>query len=231
MVRDKLMLSKLNSLRNKEEMLPNVYKPSLVQIRPQFFDTDNSKLHEMVTWWQGTFGVGLNNVQLTAWQTAFDNAMVNCVNAYAITGLHYFGSIITDWSSSTGLSQLDAGINLGGGTYSVATPSQVCILQSLHIALRYKGGHGRMYWPMPGSNAAITDTPNATAVSNLTTEYAALVTAMLALSGGNGGPANQVVYRHRNNAALAATNVVLNSTVQPNLYATQRRRIRKVAHH
>jgi hypothetical protein len=211
--------------------MANVYKPGLIQVRPQFFDTDNSKLHEMVTWFVGGFSTPLTISQLNVIQSAYDTAMVNCVNAYAITGLHYFGSIVTDWSTSSGLTILDGGSNLGGGSYSVATPSQVCILQSLHIAQRYKGGHGRMYWPLPGSNAAITDTPNATAVANLATTYTTLLTAMAAVSSGSGGPFVQYVYRHRNSALLASLQLVSSFTVQPNLYATQRRRIRKVAHH
>lgn len=211
--------------------MPNVYKPGLVQIRPQYND-GGVDLPENVTWWLGAFTSPLSLTQLTNIIAAFDTAWAAMWKVNAFDSVHYTGSIITDWSTNAGLQQTSVGtLTPVAGTGGTAPAgSQVSILISKSDGTRYKGGHSRIY--LPGVSATIL--PDSSHISSgtqgtLVTNYEAVDTAMNGLTSGNGGPFLDVIYRFRNDATKAQVKNTASFKVNL-LLATQRRRLRKAAH-
>jgi len=117
-----------------------------------------------------------------------------------------------------------------GSPTSIA--DQVAALISLHVAERYKGGHGRIYVPGLANNMLEDDgsTLQPAAITALGNMWNNTVTAMAAISAGNGGPLKPIVWHKKWAAHPNTTADILSITVQP-LTATQRRRIRKVSRH
>jgi hypothetical protein len=213
--------------------MPNVYQPSLIQIRPQYDQSDADLDNiENVTWWLGTFAVPLSEAQLIAIAGVFDNSWKNVWLAFGATSRHYKGSIVTDWSSNTGLQYSSVGTFAPVvGTEGAALPVQACALISLAIGERYRGGHGRVYLPALGNSTLESDYQLEPSVSSaLLTAYANMQTAMAGISSADGGAFVQSVYRYRNDPATASVHGVVAFTVQQKI-ATQRRRLRKAAHH
>jgi len=62
---------------------------------------------------------------------------------------------ITDLSSPTSAVGSDT-FNVPGTLAGNVTPSSVCVLESLTISRRYRGGHPRIYWPF-GNSTKLTD--------------------------------------------------------------------------
>lgn len=211
----------------------NVYQPGLLQARPQFkVDPDTGDHYENVLWWKSASTTTPTAANLTAIANVFDgfwaNVFANCANV----NYTYLGSIWTDWSSNTGQQITTVGTfspvtgDLTGG----ALPNQVAVLISYSTAQRYKGGHPRSYIPWVDKNAQSTSDPSqirSTVKSAMDSELASLYPAMLA-SGVLGGQ-EAVSYRFRTNA-LKAEIVVINGYATQFTLATQRRRLRKVAH-
>jgi hypothetical protein len=86
------------------------------------------------------------------------SAMLNAVCTAAFNDAQ--GRFVTDWPVSHTLTNVTAvdigintpatGINTGGsftGTHTGAQDSAACILVNMHTGTRYRGGHGRIYWP------------------------------------------------------------------------------------
>jgi hypothetical protein len=67
------------------------------------------------------------------------------------TGLHSPSVTITDLSSPTSPVVTDS-TNEPGSRGSGALPADICLLDSLQIARRYRGGHPRIYWPFGVQN-------------------------------------------------------------------------------
>lgn len=218
--------------------MTSAYLPGLIQIRPQYQSGEANELTtpENVLWWQSgnLSAFPLTSIQLGVIATAFDPAWANLWKTVGASVHKYMGCIVTDWSSSTGL-QLDnrPGFTPVAGTGSGWCPANVAMLTSLVCGgmPKYRGGHPRVYLPMLGS-AALNDTYDfsSTAVTNVTNAWASLDTAMSGVGAGNGGPFQQVAFRHRNVPASAAVYTVTHRTVQTRI-ATQRRRLRKAPHH
>lgn len=211
--------------------MPNVYKPGLVQIRPQYSIGGDDQA-ENVTWWDGGFTSPLSLTQLTNIIAAFDTAWAAMWKVNAFDSSHYLGSIITDWSTNAGLQESSVGtltpVAGTGGTSPAG--AQVCILISKSDGTRYKGGHSRIY--LPGVAAPILPDPShisSGTQGTLVTNYLAVDTAMNGLSSGNGGPFLDSIYRFRNDTVKAQVKTTASFKVNLEL-ATQRRRLRKAAH-
>lgn len=214
--------------------MPNVYQSGLLQIRPRYTQEVDGDHTENVTWWVGSVTTSNYTLgQLVAIQNTFDPLMSALWAPCANSGAQYIGSVITDWTSATGLSNDNTTTftpvtGSGGGTVA---PAQVCILISQHIAQRFRGGHGRIYLPWIGSSGSFnSSTVPSALVTSTNTKLQALYTGMGAISGANGGPCLPVVYRYRNSSTLASVHAVTSGNTS-NVWATQRRRLRKVPHH
>jgi len=211
--------------------MPNVYQPGLIQIRPQYeFDAEADNTPENVLWLQSSTTSAPSLAQLQSIQNVFDPGWAQVWKPWGHTTHFYQGSVITDWSSNTGLSFSSVGgftAVAGSGTGSPAAP-QVAALISYHVPIRYKGGHPRTYLPR-GAMGEVTGTNNDELVSSC---GAAILSAINALIGnlkssGVLGGQTWSVYLHKNDPTKAHVMPFASFTVQT-LLATQRRRLRHV---
>lgn len=216
----------------------NNYFNGLVQIRAQYNASGEDRdVPENVTWWKGAFSTGLSLGQATAIQLAFDTAWAVMWSQVGVDSVAYAGSVLTDWSSNTGIESTSVGTFAPvDGTQTDRAPAQAAALISLQVALRFKGGHGRVYLPAIGNSATTSAMDLTTGVVTLLNEkYLLLANAMNAISSGNGGPFVQQLFRFRSadyptmpTPVPALVPIVAANAQQ--LLATQRRRLRKVAH-
>lgn len=207
--------------------MANVYQSGLIQVKPQYagFEADTP---ENILWFQGSFITPLTLAQLTNIQAAFDTPWGNMWKSGGSSQVNYMSCIVTDWSSNTGAQILPNGSVVVPGTGSQPCGSNVALLISKNIGLRWRGGHPRTY--MPGMSSAYLANPRqwlGTFLNTYATDYAAMLTAMSGLSSANGGPFTEKVYRFRNNAAKAALYSISTYVMQP-VPASQRRRLRRV---
>lgn len=217
---------------------PNVYLPQLIQIRPQYTTgaTDEPGTPENVTWWQGgTAGsFPLTVSQLTLIAAAFDPAWGAMWKHVGSQNFFYTGSIITDWSTSTGAQVSTVGVFAGvQGLATGFAPAQTALLISKKSAgmPKYRGGHPRTYLPFLGASIINTEyEANSVQVGNVQADYNNLYTAMNGVGTINGGPFAEFVFRKRHDPVHAAIYGVTHVTVQGR-FATQRRRMRKAPHH
>jgi hypothetical protein len=213
--------------------VPNVYQPKLIQIRPQYSQSpaDQDRV-ENILWLQSVDSGTPTLTNLQDIQDVFDGAWPTLWHAYGSEDRSYLGSIITDWSSDTGLQNDSVGtFSPTAGTNGVPQPSQVCALISLSNGQRYRGGHFRLYLPYVGINAMNSDYKDeltASIVTSMTTAFNGVNEALQASTvlGGQ----NIVLYRFRNDESKAAVYPIADYTVN-SIVATQRRRLRKVPHH
>lgn len=218
--------------------MPSVYQPALIQVRPQYSSGQPDQLStpENVMWWQGAnlAAFPLTAIQLAVIGNAFDTAWANLWKQVGTDHYYYTGSIITDWSLSTGYQVNSVGTfaQVAGenASYAPASASMLTSLQSLSMP-KYRGGHGRLYLPFM-SGTVINDefTWTAAAVAAVQAQWPNVDTAMSGVGSGNGGPFEQMLYRERNTVGKAALYGVTHRVVQPRI-ATQRRRLRKAPHH
>jgi hypothetical protein len=203
------------------------YVPAMVQIRPQFYDSQRPKEDENVWWAKGIETGGYTADQLTAVQSAVDAAFTSA--GWAGHNLsHYQSCYVTDFSNDTGYEvSPNTSIDIAG---EGGTPqsSQVAVLVSGEIGLRYRGGRPRIYFPC--SAVGESDAYDTVSSGNLTL-YNNLVgliaTNLNAISGDDGGPFQWGVFRYRRSEALHAFAAVAWGETET-FFATQRRRIRKV---
>ena len=210
--------------------MPNVYKPGLLQIRPQYTrDPDSGDTPENVTWWLSGVTSTPSLADLNAILGVFDPLWGAIFSAYGAASLDYTGAIITDWSSATGLEQTSVGVFTPvGGSSGAAAPPNVAILQSYVIQLRWRGGHFRTYYPYVGTGVLggySNDTVAPSTVTAMEAAYTACVAGM-ASSGTLGGQTPRA-YKNKNNVATATLYPITAEFINP-LVATQRRRLRHV---
>jgi len=210
--------------------MPNVYKPGLVQIRPQYTrDPDSGDTPENITWWQSGTTSTPTLPDLTTMQAQFDGAWGAMWRECGTNAAEYTGSIITDWSAATGLQQSTVGVFPGTvGTAGTALPPQVSVLQSFQIQLRWRGGHFRRYFPYIGANAVsgtFMDTVVSTVISAMEAAYTVLVGQMQS-SGVLGGQSPRC-YKDKDNPTTATLYTPVSQMISPTI-ATQRRRVRHV---
>lgn len=214
--------------------MPNAYLPGLLQIRPRWTtDLDSGDHPECVTWWQsGNTTTPPTSTDLANIAGLFDTNFAPVWSNVGASAKQYLGCVITDWSSATGLSWDTEGLftPVNGIHAGNMLPANVAVLISMAVATRYKGGHPRMYLPYISGNIPGTsfDRIDQSYASSSETAMANLGSTMV------GGPVlggqRQVLFRHRSSPALASTLVIQSYTVHA-LLATQRRRLRRAAHH
>jgi len=149
----------------------------------------------------------------------------NITNSYTLTDC-----VATDLTSSTGVSSTASGSTVGGISAFTGLPSNVAACVGWHTALRFRGGHPRLYVPPPSTNQQLTlNTWTTTYVTALLTNSAAMLTAI------NGhalpsGHAISPVLVSRVRAGVQLTSPLINtitaSTVD-NRIDSQRRRLGK----
>jgi len=210
--------------------MPNVYKPGLLQIRPQYTtDPDSGDTPENVLWFQSATTTTPTLANLTAIQTQFDTLWSECWKGIGTSSADYTGSIVTDWSSASGLQVSSVGsFTPVPGTEGTAAPPQVAILISYQIQLRWRGGHFRTYLPWVGMSSltgTYNDKMDPTVQAALVASVQSMITDMKT-TGVLGGQ-TLVMYKDKTNPATAQTYDVATFTVS-NLVATQRRRVRHV---
>lgn len=218
--------------------MPNVYQPGLIQLRPQYTTgaADELDTPENVLWYTGgnLSAFPLTSIQLAVIGNAFDVAWGNLWKPMGSATYAYTGSVITDWSISTGQEETSVGTFAPvAGTTSGALPSNVSVLTS-HAANgmpKYRGGHPRTYLPFMGDGHMVDAFKwDPSEIATVHARWVDLDTAMASVGSGNGGPYNQSVYRFRNDIAKAHIYPVTGHLVQTRP-ATQRRRLRKAPHH
>lgn len=208
------------------------YVARLIQIRPQYsMDPDADNTPENVLWMQSGSSGTPTSGDLATIQSIFDDGWSALWKAQAGADSSYLGSVITDWSSDTGISLSSVGTfgpvaGTGGAT---STAPQVAILISYAIPIRYRGGHPRTYLPHLASGkitGTYKDSIASGDVTNINTAYNALFTAL----NGSGilGGQSMAVFRGKTTPATPSVYIVGVFTAQT-LLATQRRRIRHVS--
>ena len=211
--------------------MPNVYKPNLIQVRPQYGKEGIGSTPENVLWFTGAFSGGLDISQLEAIQTVVNTYWFAMWKRQAADSAMYKGSIITDWSSNTGLSVDTSGFTPEIGINGSDLPNKASMLISIKVSERYRGGKGRVYLPFPGSGSLNDgDTWDAATVTAVSGDFNTFLTQMTDITSTNGGPFVPMLYRFRNETSLAQLVPWASFEIGPTP-ATQRRRLRKVAHH
>jgi hypothetical protein len=211
--------------------MANVYKPGLLQVRPQWQpNPDDSRSPECVLWFLSGSLTPPDGANLIAIQTVFD---VYFSAAWAVVGAGnqtYVGSEITDWSSDAGLASSSVGTftPASGSGEGGTCPDQVAVLVSWGILLRWKGGHPRTYLPYIGISQLSSTDHNRIQPTVATDCFDALsdMQSEMVGSGVLGGQTQQI-YRFRNDPVKAQLYELTGFTVNTEL-ATQRRRIRLV---
>jgi hypothetical protein len=213
--------------------MPTVFQPKLLQVRPQYtLDADTGRFPENVLWFESLSNGTPTLAQLLTMAAVFDSGWANVWKQFGPSDKHYTGSVWTDWSSDSGLSNSSVGIFAPvAGLNSVASQSfQVAVLISLSNGQRFKGGHFRIYLPYIASNLGVAgneDTLLPGPIGTGSTAFAAL-NSITTGSGVFGGQ-TQVLYRFRNDPARASIYQIASFQISPR-FATQRRRLRHVAH-
>lgn len=212
--------------------MPNVYKPGLIQLRAQYSqDPDADNTPENVTWWESSSSSTPTTANLISIQALFDTYWPDVWKIVAGADASYVGSVITDWSSSSGVAVSSVGsLSPVAGTGGAASgPPQVSVLISWAIALRWRGGHFRTYLPHIASGVVTgtyKDSIAGSLATNVDTAFTACNTAMMS-SGVLGGQSFRL-YKDKNDSSTATLYPVTNFGCQT-LLATQRRRIRHVS--
>jgi hypothetical protein len=209
-------------------LMPNVYKPFLLQIRPQYTD-EGVDVAENILWFLGSVDSAYSRAQLTAIQLAFDTAWPDVWLTVGSTTGQYRSCFVSDWTSNTGIVLPPVVGSETTGTEGQAIGVNTAALVSWGTAVRYRGGHSRSYLPAVGTDAITLGTQMTTAANTaLVAALSAFNLAMLDVGDGDGGPLLQVVYRFKSDAIKAETMPITFATAQLQL-ASQRRRLRKVS--
>lgn len=214
-----------------------VPQPGLVQIRPQYNRVDTESIFgqpENVLWWQGAnlAAFPLDPTQLAAVANAFDGHWSTLWKQVGNGGYQYTGSILTDWSTVTGLEFTSVGVFTPvPGLGSVNHAASTSVLTSLQSAgsPKYRGGHGRVYLPLIGAQMDDEYNFQASAITAVQDQWVQVDDSMAAAGSANGGPYSQFIYRFRGDPTKAHIYGVTHRVVQQKA-ATQRRRLRKAAH-
>jgi hypothetical protein len=212
--------------------MPNNYLPGLMQIRPQYVNM-GADTPENVLYMAGSEPDGYTLTQLEHIQGVFDTGWSNMWKIMAAEDVTYLGSVITDWTSASGLENSTVGTFTPVAGLSSGIPSaQVAVLISWTVGLRWRGGHFRTYLPgLAPENLQDESHITADTQGNINTQLATLQTALLDISGTFGGPVAIVAFRFKNakptDANRPTTYPYVTSGAQT-LLATQRRRLRKV---
>lgn len=209
--------------------MPNVYQPGLIQYRPQYAKEFDNDTPENIVWLKATSNGPFTLSQLQALQAVLDPAWGDVWACIGATGRSMTGSVITDWTSSSGLQSNSVGTFVGQpGSEGAEVPANVAALISWQIAERYRGGHGRVYLPSLGASVIFNDNfLVASAITALTTQMGNFTLATSTYPGPV-GPLSIGVLRARGKATQNFQ--IVHSFEANGQLASQRRRLRRVAH-
>lgn len=209
--------------------MANVYQPNLIQYRPQYSKEFDNDTPENIIWLKGAIAGPYTLTQLQNLQSTLDVLWGEMWQSVGATGRSMTGSIITDWTSSSGLQSNSVGTFVGApGSEGNEVPANVAALISWQIAERYRGGHGRVYLPSLGVSVIFNDNfLTASAITALTTTMGNVTAGLLAYPGPV-GPVTINVLRARGKPTQNAQ--VVHSFEANGQLASQRRRLRRVAH-
>lgn len=212
------------------------YIPGMAQIRPQYQDSEG-RVDEVIFYVLNNIAGPWTLSQLTTLQSNVDTVFESWSGVMPST-CKYIGSIVTDRSSNTGLEVTNIGFTPVPGTdTAIQAPRQVAALLSVHGPTRYRGGHSRIY--MPQIAQAMVGSDGQTLNSTAQTSLNALFTNMNSRGATIVPPVQWAILHSRQQEVphtvpptyLPATCVVATGATASNIVATQRRRLRKVAHH
>lgn len=215
---------------------PVPFFPALVQVRPQWTDS-GSRVHECVLWMTGSVSAGYSSAQLLNLAGVVFGDIANVWVPIGAPNSQLASVIATDWTSNTGLTATTT-TSPTSGTGTGELGANTSVLLSIKSPVRYRGGHGRVYLPAIAGNAT---SDGRTVISSKVTSTQTLLNSFLTdlsgISSANGGPFVWGTYHFRKKnptpppTYLSATfNSNAGVLVQSTL-ATQRRRLRKAAHH
>jgi len=149
----------------------------------------------------------------------------NITNSYTLTDC-----VVVDLTSATGVSATASGSTAGGITTATGLPSNIAACIGWKTALRFRGGHARLYVPPPSTNQQLTlNTWTASYVTALLNGSNAMLTAINGHALPSGDAIQPVlVSRIRNGVQLSSplVNVITAATVD-NRIDSQRRRLGK----
>lgn len=216
--------------------MPTAYKPGLVRIKPQYTYnnvTGEPDTPENVLWFLGS-NLGafpLNPTALQAIANTFDSDWGPVFTAYASSDARYIGCDVQDFSSNTGEEYSTVGVLTPvDGTQTGQTAADTAVLISWFSGTlpRYRGGHSRTYLPFLCSGLMTNAWEITTGTqTNLITALTNWQTEMAAISAGDGGPYQPVIFRFKNDPTKAALYIINEGRVNLQL-ASQRRRLRRV---
>jgi hypothetical protein len=221
------LLEEANTVSN-----PVVLQPGLVQIKA-CYSSSTSDFDKPINllWFVQRAPTTLTVANMTTIANTFDPLWAAMWNIIAPGAASYIGCVATDYSTAFGATWDTRGTYTPNtGTKSVALPNSVSALISLHVAERWRGGHARIYLPYVAEDVLAADANflTSTQANNVSTKYALIEPGMNGIA--IGGGLSQRVYRQRTDAVHAHLMPIQSYTVNTEL-ATQRRRMRKVAHH
>lgn len=210
--------------------MPNNYLPQLIQIRPQYTPNQTTATTPQNVLWFRSNAPGtpsLANLQTIG--TDFDTAWKAVFLAYAGQDASYLGSVVTDWSSNTGLVSSSVGSFVATpGTHGESMAGSVAALVSYKVPMRWRGGHFRTYLPYVGLATQDSGDPNkitATFAAAIVTAINNTVSAMQSTSVLGG----QTMMMYKQKQKSVTPELLPISTFGVGLLlASQRRRLRKV---
>jgi hypothetical protein len=232
--RVKLVSDAMNSpryTRVSPDPLNALYLPGIVQIVPQY-NIGRPNLAANVLHWHTTV-TDLGTGTLNAIQATFDPLWFDLWALVGASEASYVGSIVTDMSSNTGAQAGNQGFVPKHPTNSGPQLGEnTAYLLSLHTDTRYRGGHGRVYLPAISVYNINNDgeTMGSAIQPAVVTAWNNLVTAMESLPVGSGGPLSPVIWHKKLSSAPNTFELVTGITANA-LFASQRRRLRKVSRH
>lgn len=210
--------------------MANVYKPGLIQIKPQYSQEARGETPENVTWWAYENTSPLSHSELVTLAGIFDLDFSSAWRHIAPNTATYVGAIYTDWSSSSAqvLSTVGTWTPTTGTATGALAPAQVAVLLNASVPTRYRGGHPRIYLPHVAASVMTNDHQIDPTVQSAVSEALFALNTDMATGFGSRFffPA---VYRFRSDAVKAQI-VTIGPWTCVQEVATQRRRLRRVAH-
>lgn len=190
-------------------------------VRFNFIGTDGTNHAQCEMGFYNTSGVEADPGDANTLQALFGtNIMPILSNLITLSSVQ-----VTEFNSGVTTDFISTNAPVAGGQSGALLPSNVCILVKKLTGLLGKENRGRMY--LPGVSESLVVSPSAISVAHLATIQAALNTWYTAMVADHFQP-----YIHRKTSVPADFHsVAITSFLPESLFATQRRRLRKAAHH
>lgn len=167
-------------------------------------------------------GAAFTDTTLGNMATTLNAAMVNASGP--IEQMHesvtYTGCLLEDLTSATSaVAELSA--STSGSLTGTQNPAAACVVQSLEIARRYRGGHPRTYWPMGDAGLLQTpDTWEAAAVTAFTARLQYFADQLIGTAFGSTTIANQVNVNYYKGFTVVTNPITGRSRNVPTLLVT-----------